>query len=315
MGSNIDPILQSDGSLPATLLYHLKQFSTELFFVRDDQIDATISLGFMRPYLLNTLLAVSACHLRHLSSSPSRYRVAEHCRQLLAISEFRGALEKPLDHHSADALVLTSMFLNMLSFASVDRIDPLASWVFNKSPDTMNWFSLGLGLKPLLLATRDFREDAIVRWACDASTNVEYTSSSDALSLDSVPSSWLALCGLEQHHTDPANVFSEPLRLLASLKTLEPKREHFFMYLDFFGTLDVGFRRLLEEEEETAMWILGMWFGLLCRYDIWFFRAKVRTDYYAINLWLEHRGVTRRPGRDGEMWTGLMADIAAICNW
>ena len=278
-------------------------------------MDRIISLGMSRPYLLNTLLAVSASHLRHHVSSSVSYRIAEYSRQSLAIRDFRFALNEPIDQPTADALLMTSIFLNMLSFSILDEYEISDSWVFSKDDDRLDWFSLNMGLKPLLLATSEFRQDSLLRWMYDASDDEEHKFHGEGWALDSVPSPWLKLCGLTDDST-PDHVFYEPVRILAEIKRLEPTLDSIFLYLGFFGKLDIEFRTLLVNQDERAMWIIGLWLGLLCRYDFWWQRRRTRCDYSAIKLWLKGHIITgSHRGEEAQMWTELMRDLDMACRW
>jgi hypothetical protein len=210
---------------------------------------------------------------------------------------------------------MTSIFLNMLSFSILDEYEISDSWVFSKDDDRLDWFSLNMGLKPLLLATSEFRQDSLLRWMYDASDDEEHKFHGEGWALDSVPSPWLKLCGLTDDST-PDHVFYEPVRILAEIKRLEPTLDSIFLYLGFFGKLDIEFRTLLVNQDERAMWIIGLWLGLLCRYDFWWQRRRTRCDYSAIKLWLKGHIITgSHRGEEAQMWTELMRDLDMACRW
>lgn len=132
----------------------------------------------------------------------------------------------------------------------------------------------------------------------------------DIKTLSKVPSHWLRLCGLNYTSDDAEHIFYEPVRVLAELFSTPVNQQSFFLYMAFFGKVGVEFRSLLEQDNEPAMWLLGYWLGLLCRFDhIWWLSARARRDYRAICIWLDKRKVRRRAGAEGMMWRQLMVDL------
>ncbi|KAK5989424.1 Zn(2)-C6 fungal-type transcription factor afumD [Cladobotryum mycophilum] len=298
----LDTIQHSPYGTPRlALLHHFQNLFTEITVLGSTDFSEIVSLGLSRPYLLSAIFAVSASHLRHNTPNPSPpYHIAEHFQQSLAIRNFQTALAQPLDQQAADALLLTSMLLNLLSFSMLMDEDPGDSWVFSRGEGRLNWFALNLGLKPLLYATEEYRENTILQWMYESSDDDQQTFHGESHDLTGVPSLWLKFCNLDAS-TPTEHVFFEPLRILAVLRNLPPINDTFFLYLGFFGTLDVEFRRLLEGNDERAMWILGYWFGLLCRFEgIWWMRARARRDYRAICLWLRQRWGGNDVERDEE---------------
>jgi hypothetical protein len=297
-------------------MHHFRHLFPELQMVDSAQVNSILALGLSRPYLLDAILAVSASHLRFQSSSKSSHRVAEHFQQALAITNFQGALGEPLDQQTADALLLTAMFLNLLSFSVVEEEDIGSSWVYNRGPESLGWLSLSLGIKPLIYATETFRENTILSWMFDSpyDGSQPFHDSKDLIHLHDVPSHWLDLVGLTRESNAEANLF-HAVRILKETDKLEPKSHNFFPYVNFIGSLDAEFREDLERQDETAMWLMGYWLGLLCRYDFWWLRKRVRRDYRAVCLKLQAKGVRDRPGEEGVMWRKLMDDLDMAPDW
>lgn len=286
------------------------------------QLPFVVSLGMSRPYLLDVTLAVAACHLRHMhqatasphdaaSDTVAACRVAEHYQQSLAIRGFHRALAEPFDQESSDSVLISAMMFNLLSFALDDNDDPALSWVFHQAPNRLAWFSMSMGLAPLLINTKQFHGQSRLRHIFDASDDDERTYHGDnPKPLSKVPSHWLRLCGLEYASNDPDHVFYEPVRILAELLYTPVNNQSFFLYMGFFGKVGFEFRSLLEHDSEPAMWILGYWLGLLCRFDhIWWLSARAQRDYRAICIWLDKRKVQRRPSAEGSMWRQLLVDL------
>lgn len=315
-GFDADDAQNPYGTPRMVLMHHFQYLFADLAMLENAGVGPILSLGLCRPFLLDSILAVSASHLRSQSTSKSSHRVAEHFQQALAIKHFQGALEAPLDQETADALLLTAMFLNLLSFSVVEDDDMEKSWVFSSHPDRLSWLSLSLGIKPLIYATESFRQDTILGWMFEPSEDEAKTFHGDweYLNLHQVPSHWLELVGLHRD-TKPGQRLFEPIRILNETDRLEPKPEYFFLYVHVIGCLDFEFRDELERRDETALWLMGYWLGLICRYDYWWLRRRVWRDYRAVCLWLDRCGLRERPGSEGEMWTKLLRDLEAAPYW
>ena len=284
----------------------------------DCNIEPILSLGVRRPYLLDAVMAVSACHLRSHTADAS-HRVAEHAQKAAALETFQKALSGPLDTQTADALILTAMFMNLLSFATSPEDDGTvgSSWVYSTRPDRLGWFSLALGMKPLLMATTPFREGSILDWMLEETDPLWSVFNGDCdRSLDKVPDHWLWLGGVRRDATPPDeddDGYFETLRILAETNVLEPRPEYFFYYVNVVRTLNVAFRAELEARRPRAVWIIGYWIGLMCRYDFWWMRTTARRDHRAACTWLQSLHLQRRP--DGAMWAKLLDDLMDVPKW
>lgn len=312
------------GTPRLVLLAHLHHHFDDIQGLKapSGNLGPVIRLGMAHPHLLDACLAIAASHLRysqerHLDRETPRARelisacrVAEYFQQSLAIRSYQQALQLPLDQQGSDALLITSMMLNLLTFSMDTADDPLQSFVFSDAPDRLNWFSINMGLKTLLLRTKEFRDDSLLKEVFTASDDEKRTIHGEGQKpLDGVPDHWMRLCGLsEKSHVD--DVFYEPIRVLAIIQDLPVTQETSFLYMSFFGKLDFEFRDLLEASDERAIWVLAYWFGLLCRFTgIWWFHARSTNDYHGMYLWLERQGVRDRPGEKGDMWKALMDDL------
>ncbi|KAJ6440681.1 C6 transcription factor [Purpureocillium lavendulum] len=299
------------------LMHHFQHLFPELQLLNSSDPNPILTLGIARPFLLEAALAVSASHLRHHHCAPESRRssrVAEHFQQALAVRSFRAALQSlALDQLTADAFVLTSMFLNLLTFSFLEDGDPERTWLFHpEDPERLSWFSLQLGLKPLLLATEHFRDETILAWIYAASDDERGTFYGKDQSMDRVPSHWMAFLGLDREvQSEEEELLREPARMLAEVRDLEPRDECFFLYVNFVGALDMEFRfrDMLEAEDERAVWMFGYWLGLMRRFRWWWMQLRVQTEWQAICLWLNRKGVKDRPGEEGRMWRLLMHDL------
>jgi hypothetical protein len=272
--------------------------------------------------------------------------VAEAYQQYVALTDFRRDLARPLSELSSweiDSLVMTSMLLNMLIFtlpsdedeapANREVPDPAKSWVFSDRDDRLRWLSLVSGLRPLLVATRPYREGTMLGPLLDRSDDWARFIADKEHDLNFVPDAWLQLCQLERGcgelaeeeahdfaamdwQTRNVYLFREPLRLLADLRSVEPLRANVFRYLEFIGKLGAEFRQLLFERDERAMWVIGYWMGLMKRFGgLWWCDRRVARDFLAIIQWFDYLQPNARAGSEGEMWRELLHHLSDAPFW
>lgn len=114
----------------------------------------------------------------------------------------------------------------------------------------------------------------------------------------------------EDTTSEADRLYRAPLRVVADLRHVEPTEHSMLQYFQFLGRINNDFVAKLFERDEKALWLFGMWMGLLCRFgNVWWTRRRTRCDFRAIRLWLHLVGVGQRPGREGQMWRQLLHDL------
>ncbi|SPN96552.1 uncharacterized protein DNG_00075 [Cephalotrichum gorgonifer] len=224
------------------------------------------------PYLLASVLSVSASHLAHSTPDPAHHRVAQRALLSTALETFRPALAQPLNPQNADALVMTSMLLNNLAFSDVETPDPLKSWVFSDRKDRLDWLSLQMGIKLLLVAASSLRRESLLQPMYGASDDGSGRFSGTATVVE-VPWHWdklarqvderIGAVGRGNADIDERYPCQEAIRVLAAVRGLYPSAENVFMYVQFIRPLDSRFVRLLYDRDEGALWMFGFWLGLM----------------------------------------------------
>lgn len=275
------------------------------------------------PFLLASILAVSASHLGHSTPDPTQHRVAECALLSTSLETFRPALCQPLTAQTSDAFVVTSMLLNNLAFSRLESLDPLKSWVFEEREDRLSWLSLQMGMKPLLMATAPFRKKSLLGPLYDASNDDRGIFSGEGATLDRVPAHWMQLAtemdvkvdsvdGKEEG-IDEGQPFREAVRLLAEIRLLPPSPDNTFLYVAFFKALDVRFVRLLYNRDEGALWMFGYWLGLMARLGSWWCKRRAIRDWTAIREFFWARELTLSGGEWDDRWRLLVADLDSVC--
>jgi hypothetical protein len=339
-----------NGTSSIDLMQHFQRHWAEIFHMhRSYEI---ISLSKSHSLVRNTILAITACHLRHVSPGILQHRIAEHFQQSLALQDYQRLLDTPrekLSQSGVDALLLSAALLNILAFALPEsetagggEPDPSTSWVFSPREDRLGWLALQVGLKSLLISTAACL-DKTLNFLGPIFLGAEKESWAFVRvgrGLEGVPERWIKVfeldgtgCGCDGETAgaanavdapdvnrnraaacaNPNNTFRSPVTILAKLRDLEPVRLNVFKNLQFLGKVQPEFRALLYDRDERALWLFGYWLGLMCRFEgMWWCDKRVRRDYKAIRMWLEQLHLTERPGIEGETWREMMKEFELV---
>lgn len=290
----------------AGLLSHIKNADVLLPGVT---LDPNLwQLSCDHPYLLAGILAVSACHLAHHTGDPPAHRLTEYTLASTALRLFRSAVMKPpTSRPGSDALLLTSMMLNTLAFAAVDDdTDVAASWVFSDDENRLSWLEVQLGLKPLLLSSRAFRDGSLLAPIFSASRLDGHVPRDlrvgDGMNAEAKPGMSVGFAS-EEEAVDDDEDLAGPAKALAKARQFHPSEENFFRYVQFVGEVELGFVRRLYCRDEKALWIFGRWLGLVDQIPgVWWAKKRVRRDQEAVLRFLRSAKVSEREGSEGAVW-------------
>ncbi|KAK9365017.1 hypothetical protein V1509DRAFT_676962 [Lipomyces kononenkoae] len=335
-----------NGTSSIHLMQHFERHWAEIFgFARSDEVFA---LSKSHSLVRNTILAVAACHLRHVSPGVLQHRIAEHFQQCLALRDCQKFLATPpteLGQSGVNALMFSAMLLNMLAFtlpesetSSTGEPDLGTSWVFSTHEHRLGWLALQEGLRHVLRSTAAYLGQAMIflGQVFLGPDNDPWVYSAFPHSLNGLPEKWIKFFKLENAaygcECGPAGSVEvvgassghswtiardkrgEILRpaLVALLHSLNagPVGFNIFKYFPFLSKVHSEFRTLLYDRDEKALWLFGYWLGLMSRFEgLWWCDKRVNRDYKAIRLWLEQAHVTLRPGVEGEMWREMMEEF------
>jgi hypothetical protein len=315
-----------NGTSGIQLLHHFYANWDDIFHIpgRDELASLSQSNSLVR----NTILAITACHLRHMSSGILEHRIAEHYHQSLAIRDFQIALETPgklLGQQGVDAMLLAALLLNMIAFTlphqeNEAENDPKSSWVFSLREDRLGWLALQAGLRPLLISLSAYLEKTVgfLDPIVFGHRRVGWTSARRPQSLNIVPESWIRAFKLKNNSfscdsdadADPNDVLRPAAIALAYLRGIDSQQSKIFLNLMFLTKIHGDFRLLLYNKDERAMWLFGYWLGLMCRYEgIWWCERRVRRDYQAVRMFLDKLHLSERAGEDGLYWKDMMQEL------
>jgi hypothetical protein len=308
----LSPWIKEHGTSVHNLLHH---FSNNSATIIGQPLDAQFwDLACRNNFLISTMLAVSACHLRHHTPNPAPHYIAELGQESVAISVLKSAIALPLHKEHADALLFTAVMLNAVTFAFVESLVPSTSWVFSNSPDRLGWLDLQLQFKRLEEVTSQFRDSSLIPPILnEADSQAPHSGHTDDVAFDQLPAAWkMLIAGKDTHNY---RVCRKPLLALAKLKFLEPNCHNSFAYFGLIKELEGGFRNLLFEKDPPALWIFGYWLGLLGRLDIWWCSRRVERDWAAVLSFLREKELTQCPGDEGGMWQSLISELSLASEW
>ncbi|KFY44473.1 hypothetical protein V495_03424 [Pseudogymnoascus sp. VKM F-4514 (FW-929)] len=218
------------------LLHHFQTFTgRELGSPAFDGVgeNVVLDLALEHSHLMHAVLAVGATQLRRLDTSNRHIRLAEMKHWQGALSPFRTALNNPLTRDNCDAILMSSILLNLMAFAFISESDlsPSKSWVFSSSPDTLNWLYIQLGLRHLLEQTKAFHVESRLIPIFLASDDDRGTFSDESPGINGLPERFVKVCGLNESSRPENSPYHSALRLLTPLLTLERCSKNMFKYL------------------------------------------------------------------------------------
>ncbi|KAI5456378.1 hypothetical protein BGZ63DRAFT_429037 [Mariannaea sp. PMI_226] len=290
------------------------------------QGDEIISLFRCNELVRSTILAITACHLRHLSPGVVHHRVAECFQQSLALREYQSILDnrqQVMAQSDVNVFLLSAVLLNILALAlpESDDAEPSRSWVLSPNEDRLGWLALQAGLRPLM-SSLAVEEENLVRLLSFLSRiflggeKDVWARVQQILDPQAVPERWNLIFGLnkssgqEGEEVNRDEVFRVPVMVLTRLRDLEPVRLNALKNFAFLAKMKSSFRELLYNKDERALWIFGYWLGVMQRFQgLWWCEKRVKRDYEAILSWLKHLRLDERPGTEGQLWAEMMAEI------
>lgn len=220
-----------------------------------------------------------------------------------ALTDFQSAINQPIVRHQADAILLTSMMINMQFFASIDSTSPKDSWVFSHNPRRLDWLWTQMGLLPLIIGTAHFRHESLL---LPVSMSAIYTNDEK----EGLPPDLLLLCGVHPNMTPQekeSNPYFHSLELIAPLMLLERGPGNLVKYMKCVSNLTKPFYSLLHLNDHLALLVLSYWYGLMCHVDFWWIQPRVQRDCTAICMFLEANG--------SEEVQPLLEFPASVCHY
>ncbi|KAI0197596.1 hypothetical protein F4808DRAFT_294113 [Astrocystis sublimbata] len=250
-------------------------------------------------YLADTILAVSALHLRATSPQDTELIRASHSYMASACSEYGACLSRGVTGSNAEALFLTSALIAFQSTASRifarDEVNDRS--VGYQLP--LSWFHSFQGVKAVVTATWP--------WLCVSTIVIPIIESQPALNLDlsGHPTFFSDLMTgvddeIAKFEKDPATHFETRSAYQHAVAVLDwaHKIPYTGAPLVFLATVSRRFISLLEARRPRALAIMASYFALLkCLDDVWWLKGVARREIMGI--------ISLFDPDDGEWWPRL----------
>ncbi|KAI0132835.1 hypothetical protein BJ170DRAFT_706243 [Xylariales sp. AK1849] len=335
-----------NGTPSLYLIQHCHKYWTEIFNIAYS--DEVLSLFKSSVLVRNVILAIVACHLRHLTLGDVQHRIAEHYQQSLAIQDYRKSLTTPLrelGQSGVNELLLGATLLGVLAFPLPSSESGCGggphsstSFIFSTRHDRLGWLTFQAGVRPLIRSMEPCFENSMNFLGHIFLSPRERSWLAPKHGLEEVPERWARFFGLidtadfvsEQMSRDSVlngnnranvrvlplrDVFRAPVITAAHLGNVEPIPINAFLHISFLSKTHHEFRNLLYERDERALWLYGYWFGLMCRFEgLWWSQQRATRDYEAILLWLQQLRLTKRLGLEGALWREMMTELELAPN-
>jgi hypothetical protein len=230
------------------------------------------------PYVMHAMIAVAACNLQHLGIEARQYRLPEafHCH--FACRGLRNAVTSINGQRESDAILTTSMLLNLLTFCAADYRDEPPFSVGESQEPRWDWLRVQIGLTQLLTQTSPYHPESIWMFMFAATNNFEITGPPQ----NNLGGQLADFCGLDENTSSDDNPYSDPIELLTPIVAREPSNEYMLLYLRTIGGMSAKFVNLLEEKDIKALLLFAHWLGLMCSIDQWWCVRRTRRECWTI---------------------------------
>ena len=328
MGTIFPDIGMANGKSSQYLLSHCIRHWDDVFPVANSRE----IMGWVQSNSLvrNTVIAVAATHLRTKAPWGREHQVSENLQLSSAVEQYRMALGRfdgfgDLKH--AQAILLCGTLLSLVAFAlpshelSEDGQYSIGdSWIFNHDTRRLGWMALQSGLRPVTLSLNVHREQSIADLGYIFVGNYDTQKFINQMShpdLENIPEHWVEVFELVDEplksSCESPNPYRLPVIVLSNLRKLEFNEHSVYLYLMTLGKMGLEFRMLLAQGDTRAVWLIGYWLGLMCRFTgLWWCEQRARRDYQAICLWFSQIHILTKSNEERIAWEKLMKDLDSV---
>jgi hypothetical protein len=246
-----------------------------------------IRLALQRPYLMHTVLAVSALHQRHQSlSAPGPQSKFEAYHASVGARLFYQHLSQRIQSDDRDSIWITATLLGIIAFASPSTCKAAQSWPLNLDKMDLEWLRMTRSKRVVWNLANPLREDSLLRNM--AQEYEEMFQVDTSTQFQELPTSLAELCGLEPHSTTENNPYYTALLTLSPLLSQPIQSLSRSRALAFTSQMTPSFERLLRDEDPVALLLLALWYDIV-RQVIWWSRPRARVEHQSISLYLKQK--------------------------
>ncbi|KAF2502819.1 hypothetical protein BU16DRAFT_498661 [Lophium mytilinum] len=261
----------------------LDSFSTEMMKLWQHRIPY---IAFRNPYLMHTMLAVSAAHERYQDIPTTTYRTrAETHHAFQSVLLFNQKLSQPIDMPDRDPLWATAALLGIMAIASFDATTPEEAWPLRPSnPSDLEWFRLSDGKWTIWNLTNPLRPGSIFR--AMAHEYAQFHFELPPAGAESIPPALAEVCNVSTSSNEENNPYFVAAHVLARLQRLSDSDSADIRMVIFMCQSQQSFQNLLREKDPVALLLLSLWYVRAGKV-LWWIEQRSRVENQAIRLYLE----------------------------
>ncbi len=235
---------------------------------------------------MHVVQTITALHDRYLSPPPNWQKTTTELHHLsLAASLFNKKLSSPMHASDRDAIWTTAALLGTVAFSWIEASKPEEAWPFTvPNASDLEWIRMSEQKAAVWNLTNPLRPDSIYH-----SLIRDYEtlfSRKKMLRVDSIPTDWAAVYGLNDDSTRENNPYYDTVYEFLPLLQLECDRSTVFWFLSFISHLDLPFKKLLAQKDPRALLVFAYWYAKV-RDSVWFLENRAVLEGQAICLYLE----------------------------
>ncbi|KAH7382086.1 hypothetical protein BKA64DRAFT_607727 [Cadophora sp. MPI-SDFR-AT-0126] len=231
-----------------------------------------IRLALGAPYLLHSILAISARHLSFLHPEQKKYEVTATIHYQHALTSYSSQLQLSLDAENVDTVIGCGYLQTMLAFENVSRSskeadggDGAIAWLraMQGIKSLLNSYSICPHLEqsiwlPVFLESGGWEENTC-----------QHTDEADDSWASNTSRSLHSLCGVPFDSSRDENPYQQPLKVLCQLMHSGESHETIGRFMVFIGKLPHEFVQLFKQKDPRAMLLMAYWCALICGVDQW----------------------------------------------
>lgn len=257
------------------------------------------TIAIETPYLMHALHGVAATHLSHLLPA-AQHPVQNHQNMLAAayhwqrcLQLFRAELQAGPTKKNMDALLSAVMLIATHQFMlSEPSPDPGKSFIFapvHQREACLGWLFINSGFQALWLALGDNVENSVWMPVLHDSEIKNFRPPTLMQTPgDETHNLFLELCEIDMATTVEESPYYAPLEALLFLRQLSLNRNSFNKLINFLGSMDHRYQRLLIRRDKRALLILAHWLALMCEIQQWWIIGRCKVECLAITTFLMH---------------------------
>lgn len=224
------------------------------------------------PYLLHSILAISARHLSSLQPEVNKYEVAATIHYQHALTSYSRQLQLAFDAKNVDSIIGCGYLQTVLAFENISRLSPEA----DEGNGAVAWLRAMQGIK-ILQSSYNFSPHLQQSIWLPVFLESGGWEESNCQHIDEADDSWASTTSRSLHTLcevpfDPScneNPYLQPLKRLCQLIHSDESHQAIGRFMAFIGKLPDQFIQLVLQRDPKAMLLMTYWFALICRIDQW----------------------------------------------